>query len=345
MIKIVNGLQLHLPDDITRIRVRHSNDLPSIERYSKSMVVTGDNSNSFQMLTTVITSEEIKTINYEVKPLIFHLGGINIEAYSCLPVIITVAVIDRKDFKYVETEGQLIIACPKGTKEQDLVDYFHDNPLTYYNISGGSSKWVGNVVLYELSQEVTRDYDAMGTFVIDQYKTPTIDSGEVMKAFNRVVKETFPDFSYVKFGDQDAARQENYIEYTLIDFGKYRRPYVEELTRRTLFEQFRVKLEFVIKDTIKYMNILHDLRAVELLTNIGTFQTIDKNGNSWKCSIDWGEVISDTNPGQVRGSYGKQAGQSIVLEGQIRFFSIPDNTTQFYEIETVNTIYKFIISK
>lgn len=337
MIRIVNGIKLDIPSHISHIRVRRNPDRVSINYYENSIVITGKSSGDFKG-QVILDEKPITDGDYTTDINALKIGKVTITPLSLLPVRVSIVVVTRGKgiVKVVESEEQLVVVVNDGTTEDQLVDMLRD--CRYYQVTGGSSDRVGNLILCEVTGIVDRDWSHYGEYNLENYRFPTISAGIVTSEFLKLIKDTFPDFSVVPFGDQDAARKNDYIEYVITQFDKYRRPFIESDLNRTLLSHFIIKLDFVIKDTVKYMNILQDIRAVELLTNLDVFYAKDKAGRLWKCSMDWQDVYSEPANNQVRGNYGKQAGNLISVSCQIRHFSLPDINVHYYPIKQLEQL-------
>lgn len=341
MYKVVNGVLINVPGDTKIIRTIYDFTEPSIRQYGRSFTLSGVTSTSLgdKVVKVIEHNVPFVTTKYSINRQVLHLGNLWIEAYSCLPASFTLIVGD--DWKLSEDENRLMIMVPKGCSESELVDHFE---LSYFSIQGGSDDKVGNLIYYNIDREEDRDYDSYGEFNPKDYIPPTIDYGLATTEFLKVLKRIFPEYSIARYGDQNKVTTADFIEYTLTDFGKYRRPFINEENRYTLLSQLNFKIDIVIKDTVKYMNTLHELRSVEKLTNTGKFTVLDKANRKWQCSLDWGEVISDPL-NQNKGNYDKQAGQVISTTVQMRLFSIPDKAREYYTIETIDFVLEFINKK
>jgi hypothetical protein len=229
-----------------------------------------------------------------------------------------------------------LIVAPEGSTENELVQRCKD--LNYYKITGGSSNSLGNIITFHLDQEIEKnDYDFYGNYKKHFNLNSIIDVGRVTKALNNKVRELFPDYDVTPANNQRRTQKKDYIVYTFTQHENWRRPYIDQLRRNTLLSQITVQYEFVTFDTIKHFNILHHIRSVELLTNIGKIWVEDDYGNKWKVAIDWGSIDFPFQTGAVRGNYSENSGNSFTLNGVLRYFSIPKGEESFAVIKYIDT--------
>lgn len=348
MIKIVQQLKVEVPDDTTNIRVIRSSESASIKSFGNCQVVMGDKFRDFNQLCEVLLNSGslIPTEYTNVRKQAVSVGNLTIESYSCLPATITLVVSDLiSSIKIDENESNLIVAVPLKTTETEVVMSIRDE-CTYFTAYKGSDDIVGNLILYNCSNQETRsEYDYHGSINPDDYEYPSIDEGRVTSEFLKYLQGVFPQMGLIRYGDENKMKSAggSYIEYTLLAVDNWRRPYIQEVHRNTLISELRFKVDLVFRDTVEFMNLLHRVRANETLTNVGKLYVKDQNDNPWKCSMDWGTPQYDHAPGSARGNYGKNAGHNFYCECAIRCAVIPYSRDAFDRIEEIQTIIKFIL--
>lgn len=338
MKKIIHDILID-EDNIEKLRIRNTGNPPAKAIFGKTLILNGQYSNEFQSYYTVFSRVELKAGMYDFKKYELKLSSLTLEAYSILPPTITIALCDV-DWHIIDTDQLLLIIAPLGTTENQLVEKCRD--LRYYKLTGGSDSPLGNIITFHLSEEYKKqDYDFYGNYLEHFNLDAEIDVGLVTKALNDKVRELFPDYEVTPANNQRKITKKDYIVFTFLNHDNWRRPYVDTLRRHSLLSQFTVQYEFVTFDTIKHMNILHHIRSVELLTNIGKIWVEDRNGNKWKVAIDWGSIDFPYQTGSVRGNYGENSGNSFTITGVVRFFSIPKENDVFAIIKYINKfIYK-----
>lgn len=344
MIKIIQGLKIDLPDDTTLVKCIYDPNIQDIQYYKNCVVIRGNGLRYFNTIAEKVLNprDELISCDYKIQKQQVTVGGLCIESYSCYPTKITVVNVDMSaPITHEESDGSLMVAVPHGTTESELMIYMRDK-LTYYAITAGTNKRVGNLLLYDSSDVSNRDYDSTNIFDPDSYKFPVIDEGLVTRAFKKYLEKTFPEMSVIIFGDEQYSRTGSYVEYTLMSFSNWRRPFIETETRDTIISEIRFKVDVIARDSREFMRILHKVRANELLTNNGKLWVEDTSGNKWKCAMDWSSPMYDHSPGSARGNLGKNAGNNFYLECSIRNVNVPYSTTSYSEIEDIELIFKFI---
>lgn len=341
MKKVIHDILID-EDHIEKLRIRNTGNTPAKAIFEKTLILNGTKSNEFQDYYTVYSTKDLKPGFYDFKKYELSVGSIVLEAYSILPPTITIATCkmerNSEEWHIVDTDQLLLIVAPVGTTESQLVEKCRD--LKYYKISGGSNSPLGNIITFHLSDVVSKkDYDFMGHYIEHFNLNAVIDVGLVTKALNDKVRELFPDYDVTPANNQRKIQKKDYIVYTFMNYDNWRRPYIGEARRNTLLSQFTVQYEFVTFDTIKHMNILHHIRSVELLTNVGKIWVKDTDGHEWKVAIDWGGIDFPFQTGTVRGNYAENSGNSFTITGVVRFFSIPKESDVFAIIKYIN---KFI---
>lgn len=336
MLKIINNIKID-ESDITKVRLIESSEV-SIQKYQNMLILKGKTSSDFLDTYDIVLDKPILSYKYEITKYALTVKGIEIEAFAPLPPTITIAVCDIPDWHYVESDKMLLIVAPLGTTEKDLVKYFRGK-LTWYNITGGSSLELGNIISFHLSEEVDKnDYDFYGNYIKHFNQRAVIDVGLVTKALNDLIRKTFPDYDVTPTNNQRRIDKKDYIVYTFMNTDNWRRPYIDRLRHDTLLSQFTVQYEFVTFDTVKHQNLLHHVKAVEVLTNIGKFYATDEEGHSWKCAIDWGQIDFPFSTGQTKGNYGENAGNSFTITGVVRYFTVPRNDEVFSVIKYITKL-------
>jgi hypothetical protein len=336
MKKIIHDIVINEDENlIKKLRIRTSKVGPDKAIVGNTLILNGHYSNEFQRYYTIYSNKELKPGSYDFNKFELKVGNISLEAYSIFPATITIACCDV-DWHIVDTEYYLLIVAPEGSTEEELVQKCKN--LNYYKITGGSSNPLGNIVTFHLGELMDKkDYDFFGNYKKHFNLNSVIDAGRVTKALNDKVRELFPDYEVTPANNQKKIQKKDYIVYTFTQHDNWRRPYIDQLRRNTLLSQITVQYEFVTFDTNKHFNILHHIRSVELLTNIGKIWVEDENGNKWKVAIDWGSIDFPFQTGAVRGNYSENSGNSFTLNGVLRYFSIPKDEESFAVIKYIDT--------
>lgn len=90
------------------------------------------------------------------------------------------------------------------------------------------------------------------------------------------------------------------------------------------------EIELVISETSTYVRLLHEIQMFNRITNIGSFDIIDNEGDSWNVAVEWSFPVENSfEVSEPKGS-SDTVGNTIRLNGFIHFFTVAKN--KFMEV-------------